>query len=176
VSLFVQRLRSAHNREYFSCGEPTLDDWFQKIAGQAEHKHDSARVFVLLDDDIGDGLRPLGYYALKGHAVDFELPPPALTKGQPQNLPIGAVLLARLAVDQEFGRRQLGAMLLGDAVRQVIAADEHVATPLLVVDALHETAANFYLHYGFVPFPGNPLQLGARLKDIRKTFGLDQIR
>jgi hypothetical protein len=34
-------------------------------------------------------------------------------------------------------------------------------------------AANFFERYGFVPLPGSPLRLVARLRDIRTTFGLD---
>jgi hypothetical protein len=64
----------------------------------------------------------------------------------------------------------MGETLLADVIRQVIQADAHVATPLLVDDE----AASYYLRYGFVPLPGNPHRLAARLLDIRKTFGLDQ--
>ncbi len=106
----------------------------------------------------------------------FEELPEALSKGLPSQQSLGAVLLARLAIDgpyQHTSGRRLGKMLLADVVRTVIAGDMHVATPLLVVDALNETVAGFYRRYGFVPFPDRPLRLGARLRDIRRTFDLD---
>ena len=106
----------------------------------------------------------------------FEELPEGLRKGLPSRQPVGAVLLARLAIDgpyQHTSRRRLGELLLADVVRTVIAGDMHVGTPLLVVDALDETAAAFYARYGFVPFPDRPLRLGAKLRDIRRTFGLD---
>ena len=176
MTLFVERLQRGHRRDGFSCGEPTLDDWFRRVAGQADRRHDSARVFVLVDDEIEAGTRPIGYYALSAHAIDIDLAPTSVSIGQPPNRPIGAALIARLAVDLGFRRRRLGEALLADAVRQVVAADEHVATPILVVDALHDSAASFYCRYGFVALPEQPLRLAARLKDVRATFGLDQIR
>jgi ribosomal protein S18 acetylase RimI-like enzyme len=133
-------------------------------------------VFVLVDDEIEDGNRPLGYYALVAHAIVLEDLPDGMGKGLPPNQPVGAVLLARLAIDEPYQHDsglRLGETLLADVVRTVIEGDSHVATPLLIVDALDEDAAAFYERYGFVPFPDRPLRLGARLKDIRKTFGLD---
>lgn len=176
MSLYVTRLGDADDRTRFHCGRTSLDDWFRYQAKQADRRQGSARVFVLVDDDIEDGCRPLGYYALAGHAVVFEELPEALRKGLPSRQPVGAVLLARLAIDgpyQHTSGRRLGEVLLADVVRTVIAGDMHVATPLLVVDALDETAAGFYERYGFVPFPDRPLRLGARLRDIRRTFDLD---
>lgn len=176
MTLFVERLRRGHRRDRFSCGEPTLDDWFRRVAGQADRRPDSARVFVLVDDEVEGGTRPMGYYALSAHAIDIDLAPTSVSIGQPPNRPVGAALIVRLAVDLEFRGRRLGKALLADAVRQVIAADEHVATPILVVDALHERAAGFYRRYGFVALPTQTLRLAVRLKDVRATFGLDQIR
>jgi ribosomal protein S18 acetylase RimI-like enzyme len=173
VTVFVERLERRHRRDGFSCGEPPLDDWFHRLAGQADRRHDSARVFVLVDDGVEAG-RPIGFYALSAHTIDIDLAPPSVSTGQPPNRPIGAALIARLAVDVSYQGRRLGEALLADAVRQVMAADEHVATPILVVDALHERAAGFYRRYGFLPLAGHPLRLAVRLKDVRATFGLDQ--
>ena len=178
MTLYVTRLGGKHNREGFCCGRQSLDDWFRYQASSADKRHGSARVYVLVDDDIDDGCHPLGYYALVGHAVCFEEAPPGLVRGYPPRQPVGAVLLARLAVDERYQHAsglsmRLGETLLADAVRSVMLGDTHVATPLLVVDALDETAARFYARYAFPPFPDRPLRLGARLKDIRKIFGLD---
>jgi ribosomal protein S18 acetylase RimI-like enzyme len=176
VSLYVTRLGGDHDRTRFDCGRPSLDDWFRHQASQADRKQGSARVFVLVDDEIEEGCLPLGYYAVCGHALLFEELPEDVRKGQPPHHPVAAVLLARLAIDGPLQRdpaRRLGETLLADVVRQVIQANDHVATPLLVVDALDEQAASFYKRYGFVELPEKPLRLVARLKDIRKTFRLD---
>jgi ribosomal protein S18 acetylase RimI-like enzyme len=173
VTVFVERLQRRHRREEFSCGEPALDDWLRRVAGQADRRHDSARAFVAVDDNVEAGNRPIGFYALGDHAIDVDRAPPAVSAGQPPSRPIGAALVARLAVDVSCQGRRLGEALLADAVRQVMAADEHVATPILVVDAFNERAAGFYRRYRFVPLADHPLRLAVRLKDVRATFGLD---
>jgi len=170
VSPFIERLGRRHNRDAFRSGNEDLDEWFQRSAGQADRRQISARVWVLCDDDIEGGRRPIGYYALVAHAVTAAAGPGALGQGQPTGFPIGAVLLARLAIDAQHQARGLGARLLADAVRRIAAADEHVAIALLVVDAIDEGAAAFYERFGFERFPADRLRLGARLKDVRRTL------
>lgn len=174
MTLYVTRLSGDHDRTQFNCGKQSLDEWFRFQASQADRRQGSARVFVLVDDEIDGGRRPLGYYALVGHAVVYEELSPETRKGFPQH-PVGAVLLARLAIDQPYQHgsgRRLGEMLLADVVRQAMLGDQHVATPLLVVDALDQDSAAFYERYGFQPMLGHELRLVARLRDIRKTFGV----
>ncbi len=170
MSLFVERLGRHHHRTAFQSGTEELDDWFRRSAGQADRRQNSARVWVLCDDAVEDGRRPIGYYALVAHAVMVAASPEALGHGQPPGYPIGAVLLARLAIDEEQQGRGLGTRLLADAVRRIAAADEHIAVPLLLVDAIDEQAAAFYERFGFERFPTDRLRLGARLKDIRRTL------
>lgn len=170
MSLFVERLGRHHNRNAFRSGVEELDDWFKRSAGQADRRQSSARVWVLCDDDIDGGRRPIGYYALVAHAVTVAASPSELSQGQPPGFPIGAVLLARLAIDEHHQARGLGARLLADAVRRIAAADEHVAVALLVADATDERAVAFYERSGFERFPADRLRLGARVKDVRRTL------
>lgn len=170
MTLFVERLGRHHDRERFRSGRDELDTWFWRNAGQADRRQGSARVWVLCDDDLDEGRTPLGYYALVAHAVTIADSPKGITRGQPPGLPVGAVLLARLAITESHQGRGLGTRLLADAVRRVGMADEHVAVPVLVVDAIDENAARFYEQFDFHRFPTNLLRLGIRLTDIRKSF------
>jgi len=170
VSLFVERLGRHHKRNAFRCGTEELDTRFKRSAGQADRRQNSARVWVLCDDDIDGGRQPIGYYALVAHAVTVAASRGELSQGLPPGLPIGAVLLARLAIDEHHQTRGIGTRLLADAVRRIAAADEHVAVALLVVDAINEEAAGFYERYGFERFPTDRLRLGARIKGIRRTL------
>jgi hypothetical protein len=96
-------------------------------------------VFVLVDDDIDQGRSPLGFYALSSHSIRLEEVPSDVRRGQPRHVPIPCVLLGQLAVDVvRYQKQGLGGALLADAVREIVAADEHVAMPLIVVDALNE--------------------------------------
>jgi GNAT superfamily N-acetyltransferase len=169
VTLFVERLGRHHHRATFRSGNVALDEWFERSAGQADRRQNSARVWVLCDDDLDDGRRPLGCYALVAHVVTVAKCPSVVTHGQPAGIPVGAVLLARLAIDEQRQGRGLGARLLADAIQRIATVDEHAAVGLLIVDAIDEPAAAFYEHFGFERFPADPPRLGARLEDIRRT-------
>jgi GNAT superfamily N-acetyltransferase len=166
-----QRLGKQHERRSFRSGRAGLDDWFHHFAGQADRRQNSARVWVLCDSEVERGRRPIGYYALVAHAVTVAATPSELSRGLPPGYPIGAVLLARLAIDEGRQGEGLGTRLLADAVRRIAAADEHVAVPLLLVDAIDEAAATFYERRGFQRMPSDHLRLAARLVDIRRTLG-----
>jgi GNAT superfamily N-acetyltransferase len=170
VTLWVERVARHHRREGFRSGRPELDDWFHRFAGQADRRQNSARVWVLSDSDRDEGRQPIGYYALDAHAVTVAATPAELSRGLPPGYPIGAVLLARHAIDEQHQARGLGSQLLADAVRRIPTADEHVAVPLLVVDAIDYEAATFYERHGFQRMPSDRLRLAARLVDIRRTL------
>lgn len=171
MTLWVERLAKQHRRGSFHSGRSELDDWFHRFAGQADRRQNSARVWVLCDSDIDAGRQPIGYYALVAHAVTVAATPAELSRGLPSGYPIGAVLLARLAIDEQHQGRGLGTRLLADAVRRIASADVHVAVPLLVVDAIDQEAASFYERNGFRHMPSDRLRLAARLVDIRRTLG-----
>jgi predicted N-acetyltransferase YhbS len=63
-------------------------------------------------------------------------------------------LIGRLAVDSEFQRKGLGAILVADACRKVAQVSAVLAVAGIVVDAKDASAARFYAHFGFVPMPG----------------------
>jgi len=61
------------------------------------------------------------------------------------------------------------ALLLAEALRKASAAGEAAATRLIVVDAIDEAAARFYLHHGFVFVPEHPLRLYRRMRDVQAS-------
>lgn len=168
MTLLVERLARHHARDRFRSGRDELDRWFWHNAGQADKRQGSARVWVLCDDEIDDGSTPLGYYALVAHSIAIGDSPADAAKDQPLGYPIGGVLLARLAIDERHQGRGLGRRLLADAIRRIGSADEHIAVPLVVVDAIDERAARFYEAFGFRRSPSDPHRLIARFKDIHK--------
>lgn len=166
--MHVEPLARAHDRAPFRCGNAELDDWFHHRAGQASLRSESARTFVLVEDD-----RILGFYSLAAFGVAADESPEELLRGQPRYPVVPAVLLARLAIDVSRQGEGLGTRLLADALRRVIATTEHVAVVLVVVDALDERAAVFYERHGFTRAPtGGRQRLVARVKDLRRSFGV----
>lgn len=165
--MHVERLDRRHERSGFTCGRVELDIWFRRYALQAERRSQSARTFVLMDDE-----RVVGFYSLTAFGITADESPDDLLRGQPRYPVVPAALLARLAIDEAAQGAGLGERLLADAVRRVVVAAEHMAIVLLVVDALDDKAAGFYERYGFrrLEHSGIRLRLAARLKDLRRTF------
>ncbi len=65
--------------------------------------------------------------------------------------------MGRLAVDRRFQGRGLGATLLADALRRVLASAP--AAYALLVDAKDDVAVAFYLHHGFIALAREPRTL-----------------
>jgi hypothetical protein len=49
--------------------------------------------------------------------------------------------------------------LIADALQRIAMASQIVAVYAVVVDALNESAAEFYRKFGFIPLPSQPLKL-----------------
>jgi GNAT superfamily N-acetyltransferase len=153
-----------HNRQGFSCTEESLERYLQ----QARKDQDAlvARVFVY----TSDASTILGYYTLSNTSIKLAVLPDSYAKKLPKYQEVPAVLLGRLAVDAAHLRKGYGGDLLIDALRRVYLASLQTACWCVVVDALHEKAAEFYRHYDFVVLPENPLRLFLPLKTISKLF------
>ena len=150
-----------HDRSSFQSGEGSLDSWLRHVAGQADRR-DGARTYVACV-----GPKVVGFYSLCAFQVDRASAPDRARAG-PHEIP--AVLLARLAVDQTHQGTGLGAYLLLDALRISALVAERIGVRLMVVHALDEEAAGFYLHYGFTRFETAPLSLYLLMQDVRKTL------
>jgi ribosomal protein S18 acetylase RimI-like enzyme len=140
-----------HDRSAFSCGEPVLDDYLRHQASQNVRRR-IARVFVAVDRTSG---LLAGYYTLSAASFARRQLPEALAKRLP-HYPIPAAILGRLAIDQKYQGRGLGALMLADAVKRVIRASETLAVHAIIVDAKNDRAKAFYERYGFVAFTDTP--------------------
>ncbi len=72
--------------------------------------------------------------------------------------------MGRLAIDDKYQGRKLGAAMVWDAASRV--ARSELMAFALVVDAKDENAQEFYLHHGFVNFGSLTLQLILPLANI----------
>ena len=88
------------------------------------------------------------------------------TKGLPRHS-VPVMILARLAVSKKYQGKRIGQGMLLDVLRRTINAAELAGIRAILVHAKDEDAATFYKHFGFEPFPENPLTLYLLLKDIR---------
>lgn len=141
----------------FDCGREELNEWLVRRALRSERERD-ARTYVTCEAVDG---RVIGFYCLSAFSVMRSSAPGGLSRNAPD--PIPSVLLGRLAVDQQFQGARLGASLLLDAVRNATSAAERIGLRALIVEALDDRAASFYLRHGFRAFPSHPLRLFHRL-------------
>lgn len=148
----------------FDSGEASLDDWLREQAGQQDRRNG---VRTLLGADEAE-VRIAGYFS----TVAYELAPEDAgeTFGRTPRYPIPAVLLARLAVDKDYQGSGIGRLLLFDALSRLEGASHNIGFEVVVVDALKEQAACFYLKYGFRRFADHELKLYLTTKDLRATF------
>lgn len=152
-------IREDDSVEDFRSGNEPLDLWLRARAKRNEVEG-ASRTYVVVHDR-----RVIAYYSLATAAVPHAGATGRLRRNMPD--PIPAILLARLAVDAVFQRRQLGANLLRDAIRRTLAAAEIAGVRVLLVHAADEAARRFYEHHGFESSPTDELHLMLLLKDAR---------
>ncbi len=149
----IEALRSEHARSEFSSGVEALDLYFREPVTQDVRRRATA-CFVALDVATS---KVVGYYTLAAASVALtELPEP-LAKRLPRYPAVPVARLGRLAVDQAYRGRQIGAGLLWDAAMRAVRSE--IAVYALVVDAKDDSAVRFYRHHGFATFGSLPNQL-----------------
>ncbi|WP_321891666.1 GNAT family N-acetyltransferase [Burkholderia cenocepacia] len=159
AQLVVAALEAAHDRSRFACGTPALDRYLREVVTQDVRRRVAA-CFVMLDGNV-----VAGYYTLSAASVALTDLPHAIARKLPRYPAIPVVRMGRLAVDQAYRGRRLGAALLVNALQR--AAKSEIAAVALRVDAKDETAAAFYRHFGFAPLTSDPLALFMPLATVK---------
>lgn len=162
--LRVEKLRRDHAVAGFDCGREELDEFLAKFAW-TNQQAGAAQTYVVL---VGDAV--VGYYSLVVGEVAFEMAPDRLTRGLARH-PVPIMLLARMAVGSAWQGRGIGAGLLKDAMRRTLQAADIAGIRAFAVHAKDESARSFYEHFGFLPFPSDPLHLYVLIKDLRRIAG-----
>ena len=155
MSWHIERLDKArHTRTGFDCGKPSLTDFLHKMASQHEKKN-VGRTYVATR--AGE-TQVVGYYTLATGGLRLEDLSEDEAKKLPRH-PVPIVLLARLAADTTVQGQGLGKALLRDALQRVLQVSDQVGVHAVVVDAIDEAAAAFYMKFGFAALPEQPLKL-----------------
>lgn len=145
ISAFrLEVLRADHDRKSFSCGVDPLDRYLREQATQDIRRRVSA-CYVAVEAATG---AIAGYYTLAAGGVPLAEMPAQLAKRLPRYAAVPVARMGRLAVDQRYRGKNLGAALLWDAAMR--ASRSEIAAFALMVDAKDDTAAAFYQHHGFV--------------------------
>lgn len=167
MSVEPHKLTSSDVRAGFDSGAPELDEWLIKYARQNQSAN-SATTYVVTDES-----RVVGYYAIAMSAVGVDRLPTQLRRSMPKQVP--CILLARLAVDQEYNGHGLGAWLLRDALLRSFTLSRSIGAVCVLVHCRDEAARRFYLHNGnFLASPVDDLHLMIPIKGLGDLLGIDQ--
>lgn len=147
----------------FDCGERSLNNWLNLRAIKNETNGNS-RTFVTIERESG---LIAGYYCLSSHSIAHEDTNANLRRNAPNPVPV--ILIGRLAVDDRYKGKGIGASLLQDALLKGIEAADIIGSRAFLVDALNEDAQSFYGRFGFTVLPGSGRAMYILTKDARRT-------
>lgn len=156
-------LSEAHDLSQFSCGKPSLDNWLRTRALSNQKKGFTA---VMVVHDAG---RVVGYYGLAPTAVVPTSLPRSIRTGQsPDQLP--CLLLGQLATDVAWRGQGIGTGLLKHALQRCVQGATLIGGRALIVNAVDEDAAQFWIRRGFLPSKDDPMVLAHSILDIAASL------
>ena len=157
----VIKLAKGHATEAFNCGSVPLNAYMQRFALSNQQAGGAQTYVAVAGNDV------VGYYSLSTASVEYGDAPERTKKGLARH-PVPVILLARLAVDHTWQGKGLGAALLLDALRRILAAADIVGLRAVLVHAKDDAAKRFYEHFDFEPSPVDPMHLFLLVKEIAR--------
>ncbi len=107
-------------------------------------------------------------YTISAASIPLDELPPDESRRLPRYPTVPAVRIGRLAVNQRFQGRGLGAALLADAAIRALKAEAAAFT--LLVDAKDDRGVAFYQRFGLFPLASRPRTLFLPLAVARKVL------
>ena len=165
----IVSLQKEHNLESFNSNNLLLDEYIKKQASQ-DVKRDLSASYVLQDYKG----KVLAYYTLSSNSIPREGLPEELLKKlrlppSYQNLP--AIMLGRLAVDQEHKGKGYSKFLLQDAFEKCLLVSDSIGSLAIIVDPIDDSAAAFYRKYGLIHLESSS-RMFIPMKTIRELINL----
>ena len=155
-------LAVSHDVSNFDCGGPVLDDWLKHRALKNESRF--SRTYVVCDDSC-----VVAFYCISAGAVERSKAPGKVRRNAPDSVPVS--IIGRLAVDQAYAGRGLGADLLSDALRRIAAASQSIGMGAVLVQAKDDKAKAFYLACAeFIEFPAESRSLFLPIETVVAAF------
>jgi GNAT superfamily N-acetyltransferase len=165
-----ETLNREFDRDSFDCGIESLNDFLKRYALQNLKKNISVSTVAMAEKNPK---RILGYYSVSIAQVSFEHLPPDVATGIPR-YPVPALRIGRLAVDRSAQGAGLGGSLLRHALLKALDLSRQVGTCVVLVDAIDESAKQFYIKFGFVPLLDLPLSLVLQIDTISKAYRMSK--
>jgi GNAT superfamily N-acetyltransferase len=157
------------DRTKFRSGDPDLDGFFWRYAGQNQFRHHVGVSYVAGEDGA-----PLGFVTVAATQVESEVLPGRLAVGLPRH-PYPALRLARLAVAEGTRGRGIGQLLVRFVLELALVMAEQVGCVGVVVDA-KPGAIGFYRKLGFVEVETVSGELADRPVPVTMFLGIGVVR
>ncbi|MFQ5665549.1 MAG: GNAT family N-acetyltransferase [Candidatus Binatia bacterium] len=154
-----RRLRPDDDRSRFRSGDPNLDRFFLRYAGQNQFRHHVGTTYVVVEN-----VSIVGFATVSAANIEIQNLPLSARRRLPR-YPLPVLRLARLAVDETHQGRGIGLQLLRCVFVLAHEMAERVGCVGVVVDAKPK-AVDFYRRYGFETIEGLTGLLGDRPKPI----------
>ncbi len=152
MGLRIELLGPGHRRAGFNCGEPALDDFLARLAGQQQRRNFS-RTYVAVAED---GVTVVGFVTVSAGQVATADLPAGLKLPR---FPVPVMRIGRLAVDARQQGGGIGKALFGFALRLALDWSARVSIYGVAVEAKQTAARDFYLRLGFLPGRDNMLHM-----------------
>jgi GNAT superfamily N-acetyltransferase len=134
-----------HDRGQFDSGEPILDEWLRRYAGQSRRR-DTAATWVIVDThDV-----VVAYASVSMTGIDRSAAPDIVAKGAPD--PVPALLFGRLAADHRYAGLGIGTAMAMHVLATAVELNDKAACRAVVVTALSRSARTWWELLGFHPF------------------------
>lgn len=161
----IEQLAAHHQRQGFDCGEPVLNEFLERQAGQLSCKG-FGKTYVALGTD---GLVVTGFANLSAGPVKTPHLPASLKLPR---YPAPILRMGRLAVDRRAQGQGTGRQLLSFALQLPLEFSKNVGLYTVVVDAKHDKAMVYYQTMGFTPTLDDPLCLYLPVSVLEKAKSL----
>lgn len=148
VEYEIRPLRSDDNRSEFTCGEPSLDRFFQHYAGQSQFKLSLSVTYVAIASNV-----ILGFATVSAGTIERQEHPDSKLQKRLPAYPIPILRLARLGVSSQFQGYGIGSALMRHVF--LIALEQQAKIGCLgVVSDAKPNAVSFYEKLGFMTLSG----------------------
>ncbi|MDD5389325.1 MAG: GNAT family N-acetyltransferase [Gallionellaceae bacterium] len=148
----IELLNARHCRDGFDCGEPALNDFLLRLAGQ-QQRRGFGKTYVAVSEA---GANVLGFVTVSAGQVATDQRPAHLKLPR---YPVPMLRIGRLAVSRSHQGHGIGQDLLAFALNLALEFSRSVGLYAVVVDAKHEKARALYAGLGFQACGDNPLCL-----------------
>jgi len=162
----IRALRETDDRSAFRSGDPDLDRFFSKYAGQNQFRHHIGTTYVAADDNRIAGFATVAPATVEGDRLQARRRLP--------RYPVPVLRLARLAVGEAERGHGIGTALLRQVLFLALKMSEEYGCAGVLVDAKPD-ATSFYTRLGFTLLEVSEGQLESRPKSTAMFLPLELV-